>query len=186
MWCGECYASDQVLTFHVKQQESFDNKKASEQDKERVVKAWGNKHRAPDEFLVGRNGDHLLIPFESDLCIFRKLRGYNPLLTPKKDKMLLGAIHRVLLDAFWSRASSTVLANRDKIKQALQPSELVGLKEPYIHYGGMPETDTFRYEVAIQIVLASRRRGKYSDDHTQWDSCRKYQTAYSNHAKASP
>jgi hypothetical protein len=65
-------------------------------------------------------------------------------------------------------------------------SHLVGLHGPYVHFGSMPDTDTFGYEVAIQTVLASRRPGKYSKDHTQWDSIRKYRTAYANHMRASP
>jgi hypothetical protein len=64
---------------------------------------------------------------------------------------------------------------------------MVGLKIPYIHYGILPATETFGYEVAVQTVLASRQMGKeYSEDHTQWDSCRKFRTAYSNHVKTSP
>jgi hypothetical protein len=50
----------------------------------------------------------------------------------------------------------------------------------------MPVKDTFGYEVAIQTVLASRRPGKYARDHTQWDSIRKFRTAYVNHVRASP
>jgi hypothetical protein len=55
-----------------------------------------------------------------------------------------------------------------------------------VHYGSMQATDTFGYEVAIQTVLASRRPGKYARDYTQWDSIRKFCTAYANHVRASP
>jgi hypothetical protein len=143
-------------------------------------------HRALDEYLVGRNGDHLLVPFECDLCIFRKLRGYEPSLELEEDKLLLACIRRISLDAFWSRASSTVLAHRDKIRQGLTLSKLVGLEGPYVHYGTMPPVDEFGYEIAIQTVLASRRPGKYSENHTQWDSIRKYRTAFANHIRSSP
>jgi hypothetical protein len=102
------------------------------------------------------------------------------------DNLLLACIHRMSLDAFWSRASSTVLANRDKICQGLALSKLVGLEGPYIHYGSMPPYDLFGYEVAIQTVLASRRLGKHSSSHTQYESARKYRTAYSNHVRPSP
>jgi hypothetical protein len=186
MWCGECYTSDLDVLFPVKKKEGFEEGSISLEDKERVQRAWGNKHRAPDEYMVGRNGDHLLIPFECDLCIFRKLRHHEPLATSEQDKLLMAAIRRVSLDAFWSRATSTVLANRDKIKQGLYLSSLVGLLGPYIHWGSMPSGDTFGYEVAVQIVLASRRGGKYSSSQIQWDSARKYRTAYSNHSRASP
>jgi hypothetical protein len=35
----------------VKQKESFDNKNTSELEQEGVTRAWGTKHRAPDEYL---------------------------------------------------------------------------------------------------------------------------------------
>jgi hypothetical protein len=146
-----------MILFHVKQREGFDLQEASDTDQERVQRAWGKRHRSPDEYLVGRDGDHLLIPFECDLCVFSKLTDSEPVAMCEQDNLLLACIHRISLDAFWSRASSTVAGNRDKIRQGLALSKLVGLKGLYIHYGTMPATDTFGYEVAIQTVLASRR-----------------------------
>jgi hypothetical protein len=186
MWCGECYISDQEILFHVKQRESFDDRQKSDPDQEQLKRAWGNKQRPPNEYLVGRDGDHLLVPFECDLCIFRKLRNHEPSKYSDMDKLLLAAIRRMSLDAFWSRASSTVSANRDKIRQGLALSHLVGLEGPYIHYGTMPTVDLFGYEVAIQTVLALRRPGKHSSSHTQYESVGKYRTAYSNYVRASP
>jgi hypothetical protein len=98
----------------------------------------------------------------------------------------MACIRRISLDDFWSRATSTVLANRDKMKQALALSKLVGLQGPYIRVGTMPPNGTFGYEVAIQIMLASRHPGKHSSTYRQWDSVRKIRAVYSNHAKASP
>jgi hypothetical protein len=74
MWCGECSTSHPTILFHVKQKEGFETEGLSEAEQERVQRAWGKKHRSPDEYLVGRDGHHLLVPFECDLCIFRKLR----------------------------------------------------------------------------------------------------------------
>jgi hypothetical protein len=125
-------------------------------------------------------------PFECDLCIFRKLRFCDPLPSCKQDRLLLACIRRITLDAFWSREPLTVLGNQDKIRQGLVLSKLVGLEGPFVHFGSMPPTNIFGYEVAIQIVLASRRPGKYSCEYTQWDSIRKFRTAYANHVRASP
>jgi hypothetical protein len=186
MWCGECYTSHPTILFHVKQREDYENGSSSEVECEQVQRAWGNKHRSPDEYLVGRDGDHLLVTLECDLCTFRKLCFCDPLPNCEQDRLLLACIRRITLDAFWSRAPLTVLGNRDKIRQGLVLSKLVGLEGPYVHFGSMPSTDTFGYEVAIQIVLASRRPGEYSREYTQWDSIRKFCTAYANHVRASP
>jgi hypothetical protein len=96
-----------------------------------------------------------MIPFECDLCIFRKLCRHDPLLNSERDKLLLAYIQRISLDAFWSRASSTVSANRNKMKQALALSELVGLSGLYERYGTMPAGDTFGYQVTIQTVTST-------------------------------
>jgi hypothetical protein len=96
----------------VNNKEFFGEDKATEVDRERLVRAWGSRHRPATEFCVGRNGDHLLVPFECDLCIFRKLRKHSPDVNREQDKLLLACIRRVTLDAFWSRASSMVNGNK--------------------------------------------------------------------------
>ena len=78
-------------------------------------------------FKEARNGDHLMVPFECDMCIFWKLRGTAP--DPEgcsKDKLLLACIRRVNLDAFWSRMTSTVNTNRDKVRAGLKVIEIGG------------------------------------------------------------
>jgi hypothetical protein len=186
MWCGECYTSNQEILFHVKSKENFGEDESTDADKERLVRAWGTRHRPTTEFCIGRNGDHLLVPFECDVCIFRKLRRQSPNVRLEQDKLLLACIRRITLDAFWSRATSTVLGNRDRIRMGITLSEQVGLAGPYIHQGCMPERDEFGYEVAIQMVLASRHGGRHSSEYTQFDTIRKFRTAYSNQVRASP
>jgi hypothetical protein len=127
-----------------------------------------------------------MVPFECDTCIFRKLRGHSPDGESDQDKLLLSCIRRINLDAFWSRASSTVAGNKDRAKMFMSLSGLVGLSGPFENIGTMPTRDTFGYEVAIVTVLASRRSGKHSVDYTQWDTVRKYRTCYANHHRASP
>ena len=135
---------------------------------------------------MGREGDHLLIPFECDLCIFRKLKKMNPLLESTRDVLLMACIRRVNLDAMWSRTTNIVVGNRDRIRLGLRLSDQVGLEGPYEHFGPLPFKDHCGYEVAIQMVLHSRLPGRYSKDHTQFDTIRQLRTAYSNQVKAAP
>jgi hypothetical protein len=184
-------ASHPNILFHVKQKESFDDKDKSEEDEERGAWSWGNKHRAPYEYLAGRNGDHLMIPFECDLCIFRKLCKQDPLPTSESDKLLLACIRRISLDAFWSQASSTITANRDKLKQALGFSQLVGLSGPYEHFGTMPINNTFSWHREVResiwtiihsmilfeklewfIAIMLGRRLKQIEIHLYWETIR--------------
>ena len=113
MWCGLCYTSSQKLNFHVKTlEESLQEAGNDPKEWERLRLAWGERHQNEDAFKVGRNGDHALIPFECDLCIFRKLKKMNPVAGRPGDDLLLSCIRRINLDAMWSRASSTVEANK--------------------------------------------------------------------------
>jgi hypothetical protein len=174
MWCGPCYTSSLEVTFHVRasgyesEQGSGDNR-----DTDRLASAWGTKHQSPEAFLRGRNGDHLMVPFECDLCVFRKLTGRScPALNNPQDRILQACIRRVLLDSFWSRASSTVIGNASRVALGLNLSELVGIPAPYLQQGPLPGFDHCGYGVAIQMVLHSRRPGKHSPTHTQFETIR--------------
>ena len=127
-----------------------------------------------------------MVPFECDLCIFRKLRGRSPQARDSVDALLLGCIRRINLDAFWSSATSTVNGNRDKLVMGLRLSRLVGLDGPYIHQGPLPNHDHWGYEVAVQMLLYSKKAGRNSDTHMQFETIRKLRTSYSNHVRASP
>ena len=93
-------------------------------DEARIVKAWGRKKaKHKNEFLYARDGDHLLTPFECDLCIFRKLRKDNPNPKSQADILLMATIRRANLDAFWSRAADTVNAHRLRLLKGMRLSE---------------------------------------------------------------
>ena len=128
----------------------------------------------------------MVLPFECDLCIFRKLKRLNPLRNSTRDTLLLACIRRINLDAMWSRSTLTILGNRDRVRFGLRLSDQVGLDGPYEHFGPLPFKDHCGYEVAIQMVLHSRLPGRYSKDHTQFDTIRQLRTAYSNQVRAAP
>jgi hypothetical protein len=65
-------------------------------------------------------------------------------------------------------------------------SRLVGLDGPYIHQGPLPSHDHCGYEVAIQILLYSKRTGNHCKTHLQFETIRKLRTVYSNHCRATP
>jgi hypothetical protein len=155
------------------------------QDEDRLQPSWGTRAQPPDDYRVGRNGDHLLTPFECDGCIYKKLRGVAPEHDPQRNELLEACIRQANLDAFWSRATSTVRANRDKTKLALELSEELGLEGPYEHTCYLPAHDHCGYQVAVQMLLASKIPGKHSDEYSQYDTIRKIRTSYSNFARSS-
>jgi len=66
----------------------------------RLEARWSKKGHRLDDYLKGREGDSLLIPFECDICVFRKLRKTEPTNKSPMDKLLLAAIRRMNLDTF--------------------------------------------------------------------------------------
>jgi hypothetical protein len=146
---------------------------------------WGRKAQKKDDYQMARNGDHFLVPFECDVCIFRKLKKYSPETQDPQDALLMACIRQVNLDAFWSRASDTVAGNRDKLRLGMRMSELVGLDGPYVQDGPLPSFDHCGYEVAVQMLLYSRRSGAKGRKNIQFDSVRKLRSCYSNQVRAS-
>ena len=127
-----------------------------------------------------------MTPFECDDCIFRKLTGHSSDEESSVDGLLLATIRRMNLDAFWSSASVTVVGNKGKINMSLKLSALVGLQGPYLHDGPFPAYDHCGYEVAIQMLLYSKRPGTHTKSHLQFETVRKLRTSYSNHGRVSP
>ena len=190
MWCGKCYTSNPEVHFHVRPP-GYDQEEGGEKtdpkDVARMEAAWHKNHQAEDAFLVARNGDHALVPFECDLCVFRKLTRRNgPNSKNPQDQLLSALIRRVNLDAFWSRASSTVKGNAARLRKGIALSAMVGLEGPYIHEGPLPGHDHCGYEVAIQMVLHSRQSGVNSADHLQMETIRKLRSAFGNQVRSSP
>eukprot|EP00978_Attheya_sp_CCMP212_P026979 scaffold89845_cov24-Attheya_sp.AAC.1 len=61
-------------------------------------------------FKFARDGDHLMCPFQCDLCQFINVKKRHPANLPGDDMLLL-CIRRANLDACWARESSTVYQN---------------------------------------------------------------------------
>ena len=127
-----------------------------------------------------------MVPFECDLCVFRKLRKHSPDRSQSEQRLLLACMRRMILDAFWSRASPTVRGNRDNARMAMELSRLVGLSGTAVHDGPLPDYDHCGYEVAIQMLLKSRSPGKHSKEHCQFDAIRKICSSHGNQVRASP
>jgi hypothetical protein len=93
---------------------------------------------------------------------FSKRNGYYPAVSRDKDRKAQATIRRMFLDAFWSRAMSTVEANAKVIQRGYILSASIGLDPPYLAPGPLPSFDHCGKGVAIQMLLASQEPGHYS------------------------
>ena len=64
-----------------------------EDDGDWLHHVWGKRQVATTAFLLARDSDHLMVPFECDSCIFRKLKKREPNHeTSDEDRKLLACI----------------------------------------------------------------------------------------------
>lgn len=115
----------------------------------------------------------LMVQFECNDCVFRKDRKRHPFKDDHQDALTKACIRRILLDAFWSRASTTVTGHANKIDLGIKLCDELGIELPYQNSGPLPENDHCGYAVALQMVLQWKASGKYAEDHQQWDTIRK-------------
>jgi len=153
-------------------------------DLDRMGNVWRIDAVEVNRFHKARTGDHLMVAFECDLCVFRKLFGREPA-DLVRDRKALATIRRMILDAFWSRACSTVKSNAKVIQKGCELSASLGLDPPYLEPGPLPSFDHCGYGVALQMLLASQEPGRYSTAYKQFDTIRRFKTCYGNQIRAS-
>jgi len=137
------------------------------------------------EYDVARPGDGLLVPFQCDGCVFRRLRQVVPDMGSHSDRLLLMYIRRANLDAFWSRAPKTVSNELGNATRNIRNISFLKLAGPYNDPGPAPPTDTCGYQAAVSLLVDSQQPGRYHDTHKQWESVRKLRSTISNFERTS-
>ncbi len=122
------------------------------------------------------DGDHLVTPFQCDLCVLRNLQGRNP---GVHDTLLLECIRQVSLDALWGRETATVDSTRRAVTQTVKILKQVRLEPPYPPLGPFPVMDNMGYAIAIAMILKSREPGRYAE-YQHFESIRKLRTGFTN------
>ncbi len=138
------------------------------------------KEKDKERFLVGRDGDHLMNPFQCELCHFRNIQGRNPNPHSKADQDFLEHFRRVSLDVFWSREESTVRHNLGTIKRvALSEQKFDCVNKMIPALGPHPLEDTPGMAACVAVLDKSMDKGRY-DDQVQWETFRKTRSSLTN------
>ena len=96
------------------------------------------------------------------------------------DNYTLLCIWRAILDAFWSRETSTVSGNFRRLRRDyFDSAEALSIRRPVPIIGTNKVRDIFGMGCAIQNLDASRRKGKWQDQ-LQWYLVRQTPTWYKN------
>jgi hypothetical protein len=110
VWCAECFVPLGKNNFPIKAQVDEDGE---------VLEDNGLVPR----FRQARSGDHLMTPFQCELCHFRNIMGRNPVTVSRLDSELMEYFRRANFDAFWARETTTVMLIYEKLNEgpALSP-----------------------------------------------------------------
>jgi len=131
-------------------------------------------------FMIARNGDNLVTPFQCDTCHFVNIMKREPLDDLASDVRMLKCIRRVNLDAFWSREPGTVNGVLTEALRGLTIASQLGFAHALFQpRGPFPVEDTMGMAAAIIIVQRSLAKGRYSAN-VQYETIRKFRAAASN------
>ena len=142
------------------------------------------KDKDVNRFMVGRDGDHLITPFQCETCHFRNIQERDPLAGNHKDNYLMEHIRRVSLDAFWGRESSTVKSNLGLVRRAVLTEDKMGCVNRIVPaVGPFPLKDAFGMGAAVAVLDKSMDPGRY-EDQVQWATFRKMRSMLTNISQA--
>ena len=134
-------------------------------------------------FLEARNGDHLMVPFQCELCHFRNIFGREPEIHNLKDKEFFVFARRANLDSFWSREPPTVRNNLKELVRMRKTEERFGFPCTTPPLGPFPVEDILGMKAAVAILDRSLDKGSYGP-HVQWATFRKLMSGVTNTSQA--
>ena len=166
VWCGTCYSVPLGSPYPIRRpvdEDGFENL------------ALGDR----DRFVVARNGDPLITPFQCDVCHFRNLQGRDPHGHIEEDRRLLSDIRHANINAFWSREPSTVSSNLSHAKRMEAIGSWYGLTSVSPQMGPFPLRDTFGMAAAVVMLKRSLDPGRW-EKYIQFSTARRIRSAFSN------
>ena len=172
VWRGECYRPHPEDPFRVQTSLAIINDKSEHLETDKRLNKF---------FQIARDGDHLMgIPFEYDMCQFRNVNERDPINGNSKYNYTLLCIRRAILNAFWSRETSTILGNFRRLRRDyFDSADALRIRRPVPIIGTDKVRDRVVMESAIRNLDALQIKGK-CQYHLQWNSMRRTPTCYNN------
>ena len=128
--------------------------------------------------LVARNGNHLMIPFQCQLCHFRNLKCIYTS-HRREDILLIKTVRRTNVDTFWSRKPGIVEATLREGQKMIVVSKMLGLESVFLVMGPIPLSDTQGMGIAMYILLRSLNKVHYQNT-LQYESVKKMRSTFLN------
>ena len=176
VWCPEHYTAHKDVKFHVADPLK---RTEAEGDEDRLEGEWDHIKESK-KFMTARRGDHLMVHFECDLCVHRKLKQRDPDWQNPTDVWIMNIIRRMQLDAFWSRATRTVVRNAQAAQAVLDQCTRLEMRPPFGDTGPLDPDDYCGYTVAVLMIDSSTAPGRYSPEYKQFETIRVIRTVVAN------
>lgn len=135
------------------------------------------------DYLVGRAGDHLVTPYQCEMCHFRNIFGRDPK-AEWMDTRVCQFIRRATLDSFWDRSSATIGAQVREVRRLVREGEEFGFPDILPQMGPWPLKDVCGMKTAVTMLKRSLDPGR-TEKVVQFDTVRKLRSAVTNLHQAS-
>lgn len=139
----------------------------------------------PKRFKEARDNDHMMLPFQCDMCHFVNIQYRLPVRGRQADDLLLMVIRRANLDSFWVRERSTIRSNFSEAKRSVKIKTMFMMEHRILlQLGPFPLKDIWGVGEAACFLWRTLDPGKNSK-RVQFGTARKYRTFESTYAHAS-
>ena len=156
----------------------FPIKRAYDEDGEELPQVGDEKR-----FLHARNGAHLMTRFQCELCHFRNIYQFEPVMSDIRTQELFCVMQRANLDAMWARETSTVTSNKREAVQISKNAKYYQFPSTTKLMGPFPLEDRCGMRAAVCVLHRSLDPGRYAE-FVQFDTFRKVRLTLTNISQA--
>ena len=160
--CAKCYRADELWKFPM-------NRAIDDESK-----YFKRRKQDADKFLVARNGDWIIAPFQCEHCWFVKFCGKPPNMCRPSDRYKWSLIRRANLDIFWSREKATVSSQHNRLAEIIRRVSHWGWPLEFLpRFPPRFENDASDMMMAMLMLEKSREPGR-NVSYTQYDTLRQF------------
>ena len=108
-----------------------------------------------NRYMVARDGDWVLTPFQCERCWFLNVHGRLPNSLSLSDSNCLGLLRRANLDMFWSRETLTVSGVVGSLKEIIRRAHASDRPVPLDEFSPWPVHDSEGMGLALVMLEKS-------------------------------
>ena len=137
----------------------------------------------PERFKEARDRDHMMLPFQCDMCHFINKQHRLPIAEKSGDDLLIKVIRRANLDSLWARERSTVRSNFAEAKRSVRIKSTFQMDHRILpQLRPFPLEDIWGVGEAVCLLWRTLDAGK-NTERIQFGTARRFRTFETNCAQ---